>query len=73
MEKVQQTDGKTIYNKDNKKQLQVMTNQQNGRWVLKDKTWWKDPTPADGSALPLEADCHKGHQGIERTVIGVRR
>ena len=30
-------------------------------------------TPADGPALPLEADCHKGHQGIERTVIGVRR
>ena len=38
MEKVQKTDGKTIYNNDNKKQLQAMTNQQHGRWVSKDKT-----------------------------------
>ena len=38
MEKVQQTDGKTIYDNDNKKQLQAKNKQQNGRWVLKDKT-----------------------------------
>ena len=38
MEKVQQTDRKTIYNKDNKKQLQAMNKLQNARWVLKDKT-----------------------------------
>ena len=35
MEKVQQTDGKTIYNK---KQLQAMIKLQNARWVSKDKT-----------------------------------
>ena len=33
MEKVQQTDRKTIYNKDNKKQLQAMTKQQRARRV----------------------------------------
>ena len=38
MEKVQQKDRKTIYNKDNKKQLQAMNKLQNARWVLKDKT-----------------------------------
>ena len=38
MEKVQQRDRKTIYNKDNKKQLQAMNKLQNARWVLKDKT-----------------------------------
>ena len=38
MEKVQQTDGKTIYNNDNKKHLQAMIKQQNAQWVLKDKT-----------------------------------
>ena len=38
MEKVQQTDGKTIYNNDNNKQLQAMTKQQHAWWVLKDKT-----------------------------------
>ena len=38
MEKVQQTDGKTIYDNDKKKHLQAMIKLQNARWVLKDKT-----------------------------------
>ena len=63
MEKVQQTDRKTIYNKDNKKQLQAMNKLQNARWVLKDKTW-------KGASTLLIVFCSlkpTGHQGVERT------